>query len=139
MPRFAQSSAGCHDHGRCSFPIYQNGFSSARRGGLPLPTPLIAVDTAKTSQDKLRHCTRLLLRTNLRGKERSIRNYVLSRVANAGEEGLYLRTLLNRTRSGLVYDRKGFSPFGRNRKATEREVPISAGTGITAGTPGQKR
>ena len=33
----------------------------------------------------------------------------------------------------LVYDRKGFLPFGRNGKPTERDIPISAGTGITAG------
>ena len=32
----------------------------------------------------------------------------------------------------LVYERKGFLPFGRNRKPTERDIPISAGTGITA-------
>ena len=35
----------------------------------------------------------------------------------------------------VVYDRKGFLPFCRNRKATERELLISDGTGITAGTP----
>ena len=42
--------------------------------------------------------------------------------------------------SQIVYDRKGFLPFGRNRKATKRKVPLTAGTGITAGTPkGAKR
>ena len=40
-----------------------------------------------------------------------------------------------RPSSLLVYNRKGFSPFVRNQKATEREVQIWAGTGITAGTP----
>ena len=30
---------------------------------------------------------------------------------------------------------KGFSPFCRNRKATERELPILPGTGLTACTP----
>ena len=33
----------------------------------------------------------------------------------------------------LGYDRKGFFPFGRNRKATERDISLSAGTGVTAG------
>ena len=33
----------------------------------------------------------------------------------------------------IGYDRKGFFPFGRNRKATERDISLSAGTGVTAG------
>ena len=35
----------------------------------------------------------------------------------------------------LVYDQKGFSPFGRNPKAAKREVPILDDTGIMADTP----
>ena len=32
----------------------------------------------------------------------------------------------------LGYDRKGFFPFGQNRKATERRIPVSAKTVMTA-------